>query len=333
MFRRKLMNRRNLMKAMLTLPVAGALGGCREKPEGGSSSPASQGTLRIVLHGPFALVLNRTKPSRIKAFVPFDAEKERQHLFSYPTPKDVVGKESDHSSFHFELSTDGLEVNQRLPYVDHGFDDFKIHTGEFEPMPKAYFVTIDLPAPEVITFPTGEYAFVNVRFVTGKTAAMPLNQVLEYRVRDLGKVRIESKELGSLPALSYSDVRQKYQQADQKKMTSPHGSVRHEYMGGTDTDIRTYFFGVGLPSETPETVQAEHAIRFFNNRLLASFPNSPDAATRRLAAVGVSLCQTTRSDSSGVVPAALTYPMPEPRLRMVTATDDCRLGGLIGSTP
>jgi hypothetical protein len=328
------MNRRNLMKAMFTLPVVGALGGCREKSEGGSPSPAAEGTLRIVLHGPFALVLYASNPARIKAFVPFDEEKQRQHVFRYPTPQNVVGKESDHSSYRFELSPDGLEVNHRLPYVDHGFDDFKIQTGEWEPAPKDYFVTIDLPAPEFITFPAGEKAFENVRFTSGKTAAMPLNQVLEYRVRELGKVRMNSKELGSLPALTYSDVRQKYKEADQKKAAerdqpaSPHGSVRGEYMG-SDTELGTFFFGVGLPRDS--AAESDHAVRFFNTRLLGSFPKSPDAQARRLAAVGVSLCQTTRSNSSEIVPAALTYPLPQPSLRLVTSADDCQLGGLIAS--
>jgi hypothetical protein len=325
------MNRRNLMKAMLTVPVVGALGGCREKEGGGSA--ASPATLRIVLHGPFALVLYGGTPARIKAFVPFDEEKERQHVFHYPTPtpKDLVGKESDHSSFHFELSTDGLEVNQRLPYVDHGFDDFRIHTGEWEPTLQDYFVAIDLPAPEVITFPTGGNAFENVRFLSGKTAAMPLNQVLEYRVRDLDKVRMNSKELGTRRPLSYSDVRQRYQEADQKKAAasqpaSPHGSVRDEYTRSSDKEIRTFFFGVGLMAEPTTT---EHAVRFYNNRLLASFAKSPDANTRRLAEVGVSLCQTTRSNSSEIVPVALTYPLPPSGLRLVTSADDCQLGGLI----
>jgi hypothetical protein len=327
------MNRRNLMKAMLTLPLVGALGGCREKRSGDSA--ASQGTLRIVLHGPFALVLYGA-PARIKAFVPFDDEKQRRHVFRYPTPKDSVAKESDHTSFHFELPPEGLEVNQRLPYVDHGFDDFKIHTGEWEPTPRDYFVAIDLPAPEFITFPTGENAFVNVRFLSGKTAAMPLNQVLEYRVRDLGKVRMHSRELGSLPPLSYADVRQKYQEADQKQTAEhnqpayPHGSVRREYTRGLDKEIHTFFFGVGLQDEQmAEPAATDHAVSFFNNRLLGSFPKSPDAGARRLAAVGVSLCQTSRGNSSEIAPAALTYPMFQPPLRLVTSADECRLGGLI----
>ena len=252
-------------------------------------------------------------------------------MFRYPTPKDEVGKESDHTSFHFELSPEGLEVNKRMPYVDHGFDDFRIHTGEWEPAPRDYFVAIDLPAPEVITYPTGENAVENVRFAGGKTAAMPLNQILEYRVRDLGKVRMHSKELGSSAPLSYADVRQKYQEADQKKQpaASP-GSVKREYTGGSDNKIHTFFFGVGLPDEQmAEPATVDHAVRFFNNRLLGSFPKSPDANARRLAAVGVSPCQTTRSNSSDIVPAALTYPMFQPPLRLVTSADDCRLGGLI----
>src|SRR6476661_5058984 len=66
------MKRRHLLQAMLTVPVASAIGGCRhEHRDHPRPLPARGGTLRVMLQGPFALVLDTTNKNKITAYVPF----------------------------------------------------------------------------------------------------------------------------------------------------------------------------------------------------------------------------------------------------------------------
>src|SRR5437016_4437559 len=270
------MNRRDVVKALLTLPATAVLGGCKERSENNPSPtppepPASGSILRVVLHGPFAVVL-QTAQNRVRAFIPFDTR--REHEFWFPTPKSYVG--ASKQSYQFALSEAGLETNRRTPYVDHGFDDFNFRLGKWEPDQKLYFVSIDLPAPDVITYiPPSEAVIFG-----GQPASMPIDHILEYRVNDSRKIRISSPQLGEKPAVPLTELHDQYRKhwSDKKKdmraSDSQRGHTDEEFKRWSAYDVSTYFFGVGLPEgkyQEQDPYLKTHAIEFFNTQLRGSF--------------------------------------------------------------
>jgi hypothetical protein len=340
------MNRRDVLKGMVALPVVGALGGCH--PDDQHHPSRGSYTLNVILQGPFAVVVPKKggdeKDHKIRAFVPFDPDS--LHEFRFQTlldpPVDSENSHTPHKTHEYGLSADGLEENERSPYIDHGFDDFTIDTGKWEPKRKEYFVFVELPVPDVITFlPPAE----GVLFEAGGTGMMPVNHVLEYRVRDMSKVQFRSDGKKYSP-LSCSDLYAQYEKywsqlsaEDQASILSHHPHAKEELTRCSTSDVSAFFFGVGLNrgkarlGEFNEKAKA-HAIKFFNETLLRSFPNAPNLAKKRLRAIGEygQPCQPSGQVTASpmVMPAVFRNSGPQPRLQMVTSVEDCRSGGLVG---
>jgi hypothetical protein len=341
------MNRRDVFKGMLALPVVSALGGCH--PDDQRHPSRSGHTLKVILEGPFAVVVPKKggDDHKIRAFVPFDPGS--LHEFRFHTPTNIVDSENSHTppkTHAYSLSADGLEENERSPYIDHGFDDFKIETGKWEPKLKEYFVFVELPVPDVITFlPPAE----GVLFEGGSTGMMPVNQVLEYRVRDMNKVQLRSGGEKYSP-LSCSDLYAQYETywsqlspEDQASILSHHPHAKEELMQCSTSDVSTFFFGVGLkrgkaPTGEFDKIAVAHAIEFFNETLLKSFPNAPNPAKKRLQAIGSygqPYCQPSGQATASpmVMPAVFRSSSPAPRYQTITSVEDCRAGGLVGLHP
>jgi hypothetical protein len=339
------MNRRTLLKALASLPVAGALGGCRREPASdnkpaGTPEPSPDGgqagILRVALHGPFGVVIEKSRQFRIQAFVPSDDRKMHElRLLNLPSDKDVK-RENGKDRYDFELLEDGLEVNRRQPYVDHGFDDFTIRPGAWKAIPEEYFVYLKLPAPDVITF--NPKAVEQVQFLGGNFGTMPIDHVLEYRVRDWSKVRLRSSQFNDLSPLGCSDLYDMYQKIPPPLTTrkEPVPGSELELVRCSDSSLRTFYLGVGLvPTDYGRPgFPEDHAVRFFNERLLPSFPNSPDAKSKLLKAVHVKPCQPSSQSYTmpQVVPAVQRYPLAKPYLLPVASIEDCRVGGVNGTT-
>ena len=79
------MNRRNLLKAIVALPVIGALGSCKDKDDDDKSrrGPAAH-QLQILLDGAFAVVIQHGKPDSILAFSPRDKKEPHQFYLNDP---------------------------------------------------------------------------------------------------------------------------------------------------------------------------------------------------------------------------------------------------------
>lgn len=335
------MNRRAVLKAMLTVPAMSALSACKDNDK---PPAAREGTLKVILHGPFAVVLDTRNRHRVKAFVPFDAD--FRHEFRFPTPMDRVsdeGKPGNRIRYQFSLSDEDLLIGERPRHIDRGFDDFTLHTGAWEPKPDDYFVSLDLPTPDIITFIPPS---VPVLLAGSKLSLLPVDHVLEYRIRDfssLAKIRLRSKQLGDHAPLSCSELMGKYREHwknmdKDKRSQNPRQrkDIESEFNACQESAMAWFFLGVGLPpSPFDDKDAAEHGKAFFNKVLLGSFPNAPDVERRRLDAVDVKACSTTGDvrPSAQVIPAVQASEAPEPRLRLVSSTEDCRVGGVIGLLP
>ncbi|MGC2697608.1 MAG: hypothetical protein WA738_17615 [Candidatus Angelobacter sp.] len=207
------MNRRKLLKALATVPVASALGVCKMNDDDRSRRGSSAHRLQILLDGAFAVVIQHDKANSIFAFSPRDKSEPHQFYFNDPKYVQESGKNYD-----FELLLQGLKKNER-PEIASGFEDFNAETKRWTPTEN--FVAIKLPCPRRITF-AGHRE--RVKFLSKKEGWMPTNHILEYEVSDPGQVRLECKELAKSCAPSKD---------------SPEGLMR-------------FFFEVGPPEGTPE---------------------------------------------------------------------------------
>lgn len=327
------MNRRKVLQGLATLPLA-TMAGCKERP----ASPA-KGTLKVILHGPFAVVVVRKGSEyRINAFVPSTpADVKLKHEFRFRTPAGRAIDENQGKRFKYELGAKGLEIsNDRRPYFDHGFDDFNLgNIGEWRPDPEKYFVFLDLPVPEVITYiPPAE----GVLLKSGRTATLPIEHVLEYRMGDSSEVK-----LGDQAPLSCSDLINEFHRhwgsTEEHRDQAPPSQrpyMDKEFGRCSNSDIAAYFLGVGLPDKTSDPDLEAHAVTFFNDVLLKSFPRTPRQESLQLARIlGYGPpCESPPGAKNLPSLSEVVYRdwMPGPRLQLVSAAEDCKLGGLSACT-
>jgi hypothetical protein len=327
------MKRRELLSGLFALSAAGLVTGCHgsEMPQPENQQSKAPATLKVILQGPFAVVLKkRDERFTISAFIPPDPA----HEFRFGTPMNV---EKSGPKYHFTLEPEGLEVSGRYPYIDHGFDDMFFELGKY-PEPD-YFVSVDLPAPDLITFiPPSE----PVVFVGGKLAFAPLNHVLEYKIANRGRVMLRSdqlKEKNQRP-LAFSEIFRQYQQhgeREQEYKDKPgHGPqfprTKAELGRSTEPEVFTYFFGVGPAPKSLTTMDAiQHGLNFFNKKLVPLFPNSPNLKPlSEIRDYGQPCTPIGKTSPSSMKPAVLTDNVQKPRLLQVTAVEDCRAAGLMG---
>jgi len=340
------MNRRHLIKAMLSVPIAGALGGCRHEHKDHPPFPPSRGgTLQLILQGPFAVVIDTKNHYRIKAFVPYSENNE--HEFRYASPidrgNDKIFQEQDKEGRHqyqFTLEEHNLETNDRMPYIDAGFADFTLQVSGWKPSPDDYFVALDLPAPDLITYRASDPLQLG-RDNTNKIVVLRTSHVLQYRVRDfddLKKVTVNSPQLGERHPLSCADAftwvqKQGTVSTQEQGAAGEAARNRMERMRAefrcSNNPVSALFFGVGLPdSEHGSPHLVDHALKFYNGKLLGAFPNTAGIEQHRLLDANVQICGTGAGGNSMFVAAVQRYSMPQPRLLPVTSLTDCRASGL-----
>lgn len=339
------MNRRHMLQAMLSVPIAGALGGCRHEHTDHHHFPPSRGgTLRVILQGPFAVVIDTKNHYRITAFVPYTDDRNdpsNDHEFRYAAPINPDntnvfperGAKRERNHYQFVLEGNNLETNERMPYIDVGLADFTLKVSGWLPSEKDYFVKLELPAPELITYrnePVQLGLTVDQRLVVLRTS-----HVLQYRVRDfddLKKVTVRSSQLGERHPFSCADLGSVVRQhgATVGKL-DPERSQRMatEFDQCSNEPVSALFFGVGLPpSEHGNPGLPDHGRDFFNNKLLGAFPNAVDKEKFRLSDANVQVCGSGGRGNPMFVAAVQRYSMPQPRLVPVTSLTDCRASGL-----
>lgn len=327
------MKRRELLRGLFALSAAGVLNGC-EKPDHDDSYRETK-TLKVVIQGPFAVVLKRRNDRySLSAFIPPTVPPEPVHQFRFQTPMNVVEKPA--LKYHFTLGTEGLDVNERRrPYLDHGLDDMNFDLGEYPP--PNYFVSMDLPVPDLMTFiPPPE----PVVFVDGRLAFAPLNHILEYKIRDVSKVLLHSEQLKNQAPLAFSEIFKGYKdhfdrEKDYKDKPGhgPQGPHTKGELGQpSEADVYTYFFGVGVaPGTLSADAAVRHGLEFFNKRLVPLFPNSKDLKPlSEIRDYGYPCTPMPKTTPSSLKPAVLRQSMQKPRLLLVTGADDCRAPGLTG---
>lgn len=359
------MDRRALLQGLLALPVVSALDRTRYA-HAQTQTPSSAVTLRIVLDGAFAIVLQADSRWRIRVLTPIDTA--GMHEFR------VFGRDLAHTCkdgeitsmpqrYNFTLLPEGLKPSSTRPTIDNCLDDFNVTTDLW--CQSHYFVTIDLPAPRNITFmpPMSRVIFKNrddhSKYATNE-GCMPSNHVLEYDVTDATKLSmawqqtkkdvefhpITNEELWERYRKGCDDLRGEYSKNHEGMWIPPQCSYpeskgsypesKDSYPGIKAMPERfslfksgdlTFFFGVGLPSGSSNT---DHPVQFFNNRILESFPNLRDRLA--IASInGPSPACNNRVCKPGKIPGGslLRPTQPQGHLMNVSSVVDCHAAGPI----
>jgi hypothetical protein len=292
------MKRREILKALATVPIANAVGNCLQYRPSPTPTPAPAKeknihTVQILLEGAFAVVLQKNNPNRLIAFVP-RAEEEGHGLdhnfyFNDPMlPQDAVRTEKkEPAGFHFQLSEAGLR-NYAETYVNPGFGDFEAYTDKWR-LPNRV-VTLELPFPNSINF-SGRP--LRVEFASGRPGHMPTNYILEYYVEEAEKVKLTCSQLGEKCAPSPN---------------CPPGLLR-------------YFFGV---SPTKEENAEKHAVEFFNFALRRCFPELEEHILKYIEPSEKSRGRTSSALRPKLMPGVVTADLPSAHLLGVSAVLDCQ---------
>lgn len=227
------MHRRDVLKALVTLPFGTTLGGCKEKSDGKQPS----NVVEVHLDGAFALVIQENKANSILAFSPRPKKGDEPHQFFFNGSQKP---EDSGKTFHFKLALERRERDSK-PEISPGLKDFSFKTERWRVGDS--LIQIELPAPDRITF-SGHRS--SVTFLADHRAAfMPTNHILEYDVR------------GSLPP----------------KLECSESSLRCEPSRDSYPGVTRFFFEIGPKRALDVSQSHSHAINFFNYILQQSFPD------------------------------------------------------------
>lgn len=330
------MDRRDLLRGLLAVPIANALSGPQHQPGAARrhGPHAGRGTLKVVIDGSFAIVLQTNSRSRVRAFTPRDPD--NKHKFYFFDQREQLRSahplesRSTERPYHFELLPRGLKV-QSKPEIDIGLADFTASTDRW--CQEDYLVTIDLPCPRKITFmpPQRSVIFKNGR----REGCISYNHILEYEITDRARVTMAWQDVKEFHPVPCADLVKRYQNACQElseneRAATPPCSEQKMYSSFFGNSDVAFFFGIGLPGGDPDY---EHPIRFFNESILASFPHLKSKL--EIASLGqVTSCkQQAHSLRAALVPATLTQRMPRPQLIEVSSVVDCKVSGPVVTFP
>ena len=335
------MDRRSLLQGLLALPVVGAVDGYSHQPYSDSvHSPQGRATtLKVVIDGPFAIVIQANNRSRVRVFTPKDPLHKLYFLDGserIESKRSLEPREADRP-YNFELPADGLKISSQNTEIDTRLNSFNVSTDQW--CQEDYPMTIDLPRPTRISalLPLLPVTFVEKH----RDACMAVVRVLEYDVTDLSKVKIAwdgGKDLRVTPCAGlikrYEDACERH---DREKTNAP--DPDHEDVTTTcparSKELASYFaksdavffFGTGLPAGTKDVVV--HAKEFFNNKLLGSFPH----VQKQLQLDEVYPGKVCRNQETSSDIEAPDVEQSAPRFTEVAYMPDCSMGGLIVRFP
>ncbi|HWZ43955.1 MAG TPA: hypothetical protein VNW97_10780 [Candidatus Saccharimonadales bacterium] len=311
-----------MLKGMLSLPVAGALG-CRpeDEPNEGPAPSPDKGKLHIVLNGAFAVVIQKNARNRLRVFSP--REPSNLHEFYFNDP---YAAEDRRKSHNFELLPDGLAPSPKLA-VDDQLRAINKSTDLW--CQDDYFVTIDSPAPQRIGFVPPLHDAV---LVSGEKIKVPAVLVLEFGVTNPDKVRIISQDSKPTPPLRFAELIERYGKRCSEKGEERFRAECNEMKKRFESQFRRsdlgYFFGVGLNHR-----DAEHAKSFFNKQVLASFPHLAKSLELSSIDAPSAYQKQTLAPSPRMVSAVWQPEMQTPRLLQVASVYDCTIAGPIVTQP
>lgn len=259
------MNRRDFAKGLAALPLVGDVKSFASIC-GSTPCPSKAGSLRVILEGAFALLINRSSPWGIRVFTP---KHHGEHAFVFntlPCDKD--------SKYKFELSPLGLKPASSAPCIDSTFQYFCAEQTPCNPSTKHHFITIDLPGPERILSLSS--SGVTATMEDGNEYPLPGDHILEYEITNSSLIQMSGW---------YND----------KLVTPP--------LRPYTADGYTVFkFEVGLPrllGGGDSDLKGEHAVEFYNRGVLPYFSKLKDSSRWKMQKVKGAYKTTTLECKNG----------------------------------
>jgi len=159
------MHRRDVLKALATLPFATALVGCEgEKNKEDKEHKERLNILEVHLDGAFAVVIQENKANSILAFSPRPPKGDEPHQFyfnGYP-------EREAQKAYNFKLAAETRDRDSKIE-ISPGLNDFSFRTERWRVGDS--LLSLELPAPNRITF-SGHRS--PVKFLSSqKSAFMP----------------------------------------------------------------------------------------------------------------------------------------------------------------
>ena len=104
------MDRRSLLQGLLALPIVGAVDGSRQQPYSDTLGSPQGGatTLKVVIDGAFAIVVQANNRSRVRVFTPKDPKDLHKFYF-------LDGSEPLESTYALEPREANRSYNLELP--------------------------------------------------------------------------------------------------------------------------------------------------------------------------------------------------------------------------
>jgi hypothetical protein len=308
-----------LMLICLTL-----LSACYHRPEGNRPIPLSFTPFTILVNGPVAIVVQKSK-STITIFSPRDPEGLHELYVN-----NLEHSQDSSRDYHFTLEQEGLKPSADVN-IDHYLSDFVVHTEDWKR--EKNFFSIEVPMPEKITFAP---PLQPITFENGATGYMATNFVFKYTATDYEKIKAVSHELGTLKPLTNAELQTQYARlcskaAGDRRYHDSCIGVRNLLEQFVDEQGRVLFFGIGRPllkqNLLSEREASDHAIHFFNDVLLRAFPH---LQRLRLASKpnGMEISETNPL----LIQASFSAPTSHMEALPVSAVIDCKAGGFIAIT-
>ena len=228
------MNRRDLIKAALTLPILNATRGWTSICSPSGPCPAPQSLFQLYLEGPFGLILhkdtaNPPNVTGITAFMPVDPS-HRHHFAMQKQPQDIK------KEYSFALTQTKPPATNSL-CIDSAFGNFCVDSTSWSAKASSKLLTIELAVPTRI-IPEQGFPPMPVVFKSSGSGNWQRAFVLEYDL-NVSPLQLTNTTTGAnIP------------------LTDPY-----------------YRFEVGLSRRDPDKPGNPHAKDFYNRTLLSFFPD------------------------------------------------------------
>jgi hypothetical protein len=296
------MNRRELLKAMVSLPVVTTLG-CSTFSSKAAVSPVAFTTMNLVFEGPFIFFMDNPQ---VRVFAP----KVDGHRY-------MINNANAPESTYMLGGVAGVGDVQKTRYeLPSGADAFRLSGGQLHlalNSEKTPFFSFVLPAPDRVVALSARQAEIIDAFGNLRSAVMPTSYAFVYHVTDPAALALTPDTGWNPQAAAVSHFANLAVAAGLPlDAQDPTGQHAHSAFA----ELKSYF-----PALSMEVLSTGPEIQSGNVEGLPQDLRPGNISQRK------------RNRPARVISAGLSTQMPEPRLLRTSYTLDCKTGGVIVTQP
>ena len=297
------MNRRDLLKSMVSMPIVTALG-CSTFSSKPTSASTQITTMNLVFEGPFIFLMNNPQ---VKVFAP----KVDGHRY-------LINNANAAESVFMLDGIAGQGDAQKTQYeLPRGAGAFRLSASQFHldlNTQKTPFFTFVLPAPDRVVALRSREAEIIDAFGNRRSAVMPMSYAFVYHVTDPAALSLNPDtgwrpQSGAAPSRFANLVIAAGLPLDAQDPTGQHAHAAF-------AELKSYF-----PALSMEVLSTGAEIQ----------SGTVEGLPQELRPGNMS--QHRENRPARLVPAVLTPQNPSPRIVRTSAVLDCQTGGVISYSP